>query len=204
MKGLIIKDLINLKAQAKILLLIVAIWFVVAVFNKDAVYFSYIMIVFAVMLPITTMSYDEKYKWNSFALTMPVLKSDIVNAKYVFMILSIAALTLISAVGNLIMSGDIFQSVSIIFYIFPAGLIINAITLPPIFHFGVETGRIVLIVIMVLIALLIVGTVNSSLFTEFMYKFNKTVWICILWIAGILLSAASLALSKAICERKDF
>ncbi|NLC17603.1 MAG: ABC-2 transporter permease, partial [Clostridiales bacterium] len=71
MKGLIIKDFINLKKSLKMFLIMSVLYFFIAI-NTDNPYFFTSML--TVLLAITTVSlfaYDDMAKWDVFALTMP-------------------------------------------------------------------------------------------------------------------------------------
>lgn len=204
MKALIIKDMINLKAQLRMFLLVIGIFFAAAIFSEDTVYFSSLMTMLVIMLPITTMAYDEKCRWDGFALTTPLSRSDMVNAKYMFTIGCIAVLTLLLAIGNLIICKDIKASISVLLYVIPAGMILNAAILPVLFCFGVESGRLVIIVVMIVIALLIVGFVKTDIFLLFAEAFDRTIWTVILWTSSVLITVFSLAASRRIYGGREF
>ena len=58
MIGLIIKDLINLKKLSKIYLLLMAFYFIVGMAGGNQDMFSGMVVMLAVMIPITALSYD--------------------------------------------------------------------------------------------------------------------------------------------------
>jgi len=60
MKGLILKDLKVLRQQASVYLAIILIWLVLSIVNHDASFLGGVMIIFSVMIIITTMAYDER------------------------------------------------------------------------------------------------------------------------------------------------
>ena len=143
MKGLLIKDVLNLRPQFRIYIIILLIWFAIALFRADCTFFSGVMVMFVVMLPINTIAYDEKAGWDKFALTMPLSRDDIVLAKYLFMICTITAIAVITFIGNLIITRDVAESAGVMLYAMPVGLILDAVIIPLLLKFGVEKGRVV-------------------------------------------------------------
>ena len=75
MKGLLLKDLVNLGKQARSLLLILVFYFVFALFGEDRTIFGGIISILMFMMVITSLAYDERAKWDRYALTMPVSRS---------------------------------------------------------------------------------------------------------------------------------
>lgn len=104
MKGLIIKDLYNLRKQLVLYIIIGVIYSVIGVVAKDSGGSSFIglILIFSAMLPITAVSYDERAKWDKYGLTMPVSRRETVAAKYLLGVILTAAGALLSfAVGLL-------------------------------------------------------------------------------------------------------
>ena len=97
MIGLLLKDLLNLKQQVKLFAVLLVIWAAIALISHNDSYFSGFVMIFSVMIPITSMSYDEKDHWERFALTMPLTRRDIVMAKYLLAFVSGLAGMLVSA-----------------------------------------------------------------------------------------------------------
>ena len=65
MKGLLYKDIVNLKQQGKVYLLILGLWIAVGIANKDAAFFGGVMSVFAVLIPLSAVAYDEESEMGS-------------------------------------------------------------------------------------------------------------------------------------------
>ncbi len=98
MLGLIWKDLINLKKNAKIFAILAVLYAFMAYFSADASFFSSMFTMLIAILTLSVYSYDELARWDIYALTMPVSREDIVRGKYIIMLL----LTLIgSVIGTL-------------------------------------------------------------------------------------------------------
>lgn len=152
MSGLILKDFINLKKNIKVFAFLIVIYGIMAYASEDASFFSTIFTVLFAVLTLSLYSYDEMAKWDSFALTMPITRDNIVLGKYMMMILltaiGVATGVLFAVVMYFtkavdtpfpaIISCMIGASVAILFY---------SIIIPIITKIGVEKARIILVAI---------------------------------------------------------
>ena len=67
MKALLIKDILNIKAQGKAILLVLAIWFIISVFNGSGSFFAALSVVYAILLPLTSVTADDKCGFERYA-----------------------------------------------------------------------------------------------------------------------------------------
>ena len=81
MKGLILKDLLLIKGNARYILIFLVIFGLIALEGNDVLYFIPAFI--SMMMFMTTFSYDEYNKWDAYAITLPIKKENIVLSKYV-------------------------------------------------------------------------------------------------------------------------
>ena len=114
MKALLKKDLLVLARQMKFYLLLILVFSIIPNFPGAA-----FAIVYAAMLPITSISFDENAKWGNLAVMMPYTPQSLVGCKYVLGYLclgSVAALTLLAQLlmGTLRKSGALPESVATI------------------------------------------------------------------------------------------
>lgn len=65
MKALILKDLFCLRAQAKSVLLVLAVWLVISVTTGNGQFFSALSVIYVILLPMMSMSFDERAHWDS-------------------------------------------------------------------------------------------------------------------------------------------
>lgn len=155
MIGLILKDLVNLKRYGRTLAIVIAIYAVMSFINKDASMFNSIFTVVLAMITISSYSFDEAAKWDSYALSMPVNRKDIVKSKY-YLLLIISALglgvNLIFSIGiNLYIGSDNFLKGFEFSLIGAMGLLfLNSIIIPFITKLGVEKARIIMIIVFML------------------------------------------------------
>lgn len=161
MLGLIYKDLIVLKKQLFILVVLLIFYGVLSFMQDNFTMFLYMAVLFGIFLPITTISYDERCEWNKYALCTPIKPSYLVYTKYVAAVLGlfigfIGYLILIFIKRNTIVWDDIQLALGVI----SIGIVLISLYLPCTFKFGVEKSRYILIGICMIptIIIYILGT----------------------------------------------
>lgn len=217
MRGLILKDFINLKKNLKIFGILTILYGVMSMASGDAGFFSTVFTVLFAVLTLSLYSYDEMAKWDSFALTMPISKDNIVQGKYIMMLL----LTLIGIIFGALFSvficlatgGDsplsgiqncgIAAAIVIFFY---------SITLPFITKLGVEKARLILFAAYIIpfaIVLMVKKAVGKGVLTipdyitTMINTFEKYAYI-IIPIIILLILFISYQVSIQIYRKKDF
>ncbi|AMP19894.1 hypothetical protein AZF37_00720 [endosymbiont 'TC1' of Trimyema compressum] len=96
MKGLLIKDYINIKSYLKLYLIMILIFSAITLLNKELSMVYGINIFITLMIVTTSFSFDTTSKWNEFILTTPIAKKDIVKGKY-YLTLLVALVSLLLA-----------------------------------------------------------------------------------------------------------
>ncbi|MGV8905305.1 MAG: ABC-2 transporter permease [Acetobacterium sp.] len=149
MKGLILKDLLNLKGTFKTLGVMMLLFTVIFIPQGNNFIFGIIIIMLAMMV-ITTISYDDLAKWDTYALTMPVTRKEMVLSKYLVLgILTISGAILsliIGIIGTMIMGKSFSMEIlAIIGVVFLIALVFGSLMLPLIYKFGAEKARLMLI-----------------------------------------------------------
>lgn len=202
MKGLLLKDIINLKQQAKIYLFIIAIWMALGFSNKDSAFFSGVIMMFTVLVPISAIAYDEKAKWDRYALTMPVSKTDLVLSKYLLASFCAFIGGLLSVVVSIIITKDIANSLISSMAFISIGMIAVSVILPIIFKFGVEKGRMLMMAVIFfpIILAFLLKQMNLPMPSE------KTIEILVYFspAVAILMNLISVSISKTIYQKKEF
>ena len=155
MKGLLLKDWYALIGGAKRLLFLIALYIVLGEFSAGI---GSVGVLLCAMLPTSCMAYDERARWDRYALSMPVSVRDLVVSKYLLGYLSLlagAALTLLVMLlpfGR----GGAFTSLALLL---AATLLYLAVQFPILFKFGIESGRIWM---MLLTAIFAIGAVTIA------------------------------------------
>ncbi len=156
MKGLILKDFINLKKQSKVIGVLVVFYLLLAITTKNNSMFGAMMLILFAMMPITAISYDERANWDKYGLTMPVSRTEMVLSKYILgLILSSFALVLNFIVQILMGTEMNTENITIVFVIFGVSIIFFSLLLPIMFKFGVEKGRMLMILVLMLPTIII-------------------------------------------------
>ncbi|MDD2483961.1 MAG: ABC-2 transporter permease [Eubacteriales bacterium] len=150
MKGLLIKDLINLKKQGMIIGVLIVFYAVLGFWTHDSSMMGAVMAVLAAMMPITSMAYDEKAKWDKYALSMPVSRRDIVLGKYLLGILFSAVVFIVNIAFNLIVNnGESLKEIALLSGALSGlALVYMALVMPVLFRFGVEKGRLLMMMLL--------------------------------------------------------
>lgn len=204
MKALLKKDIFVLIRKMQLFLVMIAIFAVLPGANMGV--FS---IVYCGMLPYTAMAYDERSKWTDLAGMMPYTPGDIVLSKYALGWLAIGLAAVLNVAARLIL-GHIFPSVYSLALseVLPSlciGFIMMAVTLPLLFRFGVEKGRMLFILLIVVLACggagLVQGVVGSD--GEIPASLNALFSLGIPALA-VVLTAISIPLSIAMYNRHKY
>ena len=159
MKGLLLKDFYTLTSQMRIFFLLIVIFAIMPGYSMTS-----FAVVYAGMIPFTALAYDERAKWDSLAAMMPYSPRQIVAAKYVLGYIAVAGAMLIALVANLasaLVSGAGLEPELLPFMLLMAcvSMIFLSLSLPFMFKFGVEKGRVFFFILIGLVmgAVLIVG-----------------------------------------------
>lgn len=207
MKGLIKKDLFILKNNSKWMLIFIFVYILISTNSKGIE--TFILPFMMAMMCITTFSYDDYNKWDAYALTLPYKKSDIIKSKYIVGLLLIAfAFILIifisSSIGifkNTLNFGQIVIS-SLIGC--TSSIIVLSIICPTIIKFGLEKGRIAVMVLSLALSGIFAGIGNIVEVPATTIKLLIDNLHIIIPILSILTLFLSFAISKSIYQKKEF
>ena len=173
-KGLIYKDLFLLKEAFPIVALAVLflLFTIILGFSGGFLALCIMLMVFAVKVVESTLIYDETDGWDSFVLTAPVSRKEIVRSKYLLQILFLAGAFLVSAVILMLISLiPMFSGEEWLFLMLFVGfcyaLVYGAVVIPIYLKFGQHTSRYVAFAILVVVAGLYGATFGITMFLEF-------------------------------------
>ena len=200
---MLLKDMINLRQQVKVYFFIIAVWLAVALGNRDMSFFGSVMMVFTVLIPISAIAYDERSKWDSYALTMPVTRNDLVLSKYALAGLCALGAVVFTTVISMIVTGRVSDSIVSALGYLTAGLILPAVILPLVFKFGVEKGRLLMMAIFLIPWLLVLILPRLNLSVSLSGSLSDSVLYFIPMLA-VLLLLLSVAISIRIYRNKEF
>ena len=140
MKALLLKDGYVLCKQLRFLLLALLVFCVLPGLSATA--FS---MIYVILLPITTLSYDERSKWNQLAAMMPYTSRQMVVSKYLLGYMGAVCVALLSSVSQLLLSPEAFDPLTTAVLLPCVGILILSVLLPVMIRLGTEKGRLVYI-----------------------------------------------------------
>jgi len=203
MKGLLVKDLYTIIKQMKIFILMIIILSLLPGISTSS-----FAVIYAAMLPMTALAYEERSKWNQLAAMMPYSPQDIIMSKYLLgyimvisaALLSAAAGTAIAALRNTPVSTDFYAQLIVIVCL---ASIFQAINLPVMFKVGVEKGRLVFILLIAIIVA--AGAASGNRITGYLASTNLDIVVLSagLLIFTLLANLISIIISASIYKNLD-
>ena len=209
MKGLIKKDFLLIKSNVKLIVLMLFVFSIMAIQGQFDI--SFVVPFIVVMIFMSTFSYDEYNKWDAYAITIPNGRKNIVKSKYIasliLIVVSIIITFLLNYITSLVNNNlDLNKFISTLSGTAFATILILSIMYPFIFKFGIEKGRIGMLVI----TFVIVGIVG--LFSKYvkidvtnnLITFFNNYWFIFLPIVLLVMLLISYNVSKKIYMKKEF
>lgn len=209
MKGLIVKDLLLIKENIKQLVLFVLVFVFIGLQGNQILVF--VPAFLSMMMFLSTFSYDDYNKWNSYAVTLPNGRKNIVKAKYIASIfLSLVAILftylLVVLFGVANHNLNLEETTTTLLGCWSAIILLQSIMYPLIFKLGIEKGRIFLLVLVFGISALIgllFQNIKISLSTEAIHFLDNYLLIILPFLMVIILYI-SYKISEKIVQKKEF
>ena len=146
MTGLMMKDFLVMRKALKSYLFIMACYVVLA--WLDILNYSFIITFIQVMImvmPISAFAYDEQAKWDRYAMSLPLGRSKVVGARYLFILLltlfTMAVGLATTAVVTLTGGTETTEMLLTLEVSTTIGLLVPAIILPLSYKLGAERAR---------------------------------------------------------------
>ena len=211
MKGLLLKDFCILKKQMKLMVVFVIFYAIWAVAAKMPTMMGTMVILLSIMMPISSMSYDEAGQWYRYAFSLPIPRRTLVLSKYVLGFLVSLGGLVVSAIGNIIILAltngeNALESWLTIIGFLELGVIFLSIIIPILFKYGVEKGRLFIVIIAVIPSLLVAG-LGSTLKTSGTLMPSAELLQAILYSSPLFTLAIfliSFRISVGICRKKEY
>lgn len=203
MKGLILKDFLNLKSFGKVTALIMLMYVGFSLYSNQLGMVSAFMFVFCAMLPLSSQTVDDQSKWNAYAQCMPVTRGQVVLSRYLvitFLLLAAVVFGGLVAAVAVIRGGAVWvEVVSTLAVIVCIILVFNAIVLPVMYKLGAEKARIVTVIVLLLCgAPFMLGWVSEA-----MIESVASIPLYLLPVAAIVLCVISYFISAQVYRRKE-
>lgn len=211
MKGLVLKDLLNLRGYSKNFIVFIGLGILYLYSFQNSSFITGMIMLLSIFLVITTMSYDDMAHWDKFALSMPITRKMLVGAKYLVALalagIGAAISALLIFIFHFIKPGiDLVEGFATIGILICVGLFFVGILLPLVFKFGAEKARITLMLVVALpmvifsIAATLVGKLGITPPSEAVLN---TLVVFGIPIAAILVFIVSYFISKGIMAKKE-
>lgn len=204
MKGILIKDIFNLKEYWLIATILYVVHIILIYYKGEGIYNVVgLTALLCGIVPLQAMLLDEKSRWNKYAVVLPTSRRSIAISKYILagmiFVLSYGILGIVSlTMSNFssVISGEILLICMLITIFY------DTILIPLSFLFGAEKSSIFVIVIfwgsIIGIYLLIKVGVSTVILASVLRSI-------VLWgVGAIVLIVMSICRSIRICERKEF
>lgn len=152
MKALMLKDFYMIKKYCRSYLLVLAVFSAVSVFDPTWLPSAMsLLCVMAAMLPVTLMAYDERSHWNEYCAALPYGNGAFVSSKYVLCLICQLAVAAVFLLIRIIGGGaDMTEFLISSFLAICCSCVFAAITLPLVLWLGVEKGRVLYYVFIVI------------------------------------------------------
>ena len=145
MIGLLKKDLFVADKSGR-LLMVLALGF--SLIPPLGAFGSTYAMMLALMMPITTLAYDERSKWDRYAAMLPYKMWQMVWSKYLLAYLFTLLGGTIIVVSAAIQRADWRETLEMAALLAVSMLFVTALGLPALYRFGSEKGRYVMILVM--------------------------------------------------------
>ena len=164
MIGLIYKDLMVMRKTLALYMVIFVVYGYMGIaYDQGGLMFAMVLVLSAI-LPVSSIAYDERCKWDKIANTAPLSRKEIVMAKYLFAILLTVFSVAVCFVIYLFDSRMPMTEKLIMCYMLTmGGMLYQALLLPVNIKFGAEKGRNIMLAIMFVPVLLVVAVSNTGL-----------------------------------------
>ena len=163
-KGLIIKDILQLKSYKKTLIIFIIIFTLTSISgeSKTESILALMLTLGFGMFSMASFNYDEFNKADRYILTLPLTKKEVVLSKYIFVISSTIIGSIIGIILSYIVTFLINKQVPNIEELISVGLggilgigFIEGIQIPCVYKWGAEKGRIQMVILTALLGVII-------------------------------------------------
>ena len=144
-RGLLLKDIFELSAQCRVQLVLTGVYLLLPLFIRGIALFASVGMMLLAMMPVYALGYDERCRWERYALAMPVRKSDLFWSRFLLGVIAVALGAAVQVLVALLAGrSDLLSSLAVTA---PAAILYLLIVLPLMMKLGVEKGRFLLLLL---------------------------------------------------------
>lgn len=163
MKAMLYADWMNFRQSIKSMLFLVVVFALTGFFFSGPMFFTMIVVMLSITVPITLCSVDKAYGWDRLCLSMPILRRDVVGSKFLLCLLTSAAALALSVILSAVYCAahaDVafLESVAVLLFSEAAAIVLMGVILVTTVKWGIEKARYIMIAcvwIPILIAFLV-------------------------------------------------
>ena len=217
MKGLFVKDIELMKQQKQFFILVVVMGVILNLAGGSGSvsfatgYFTIVTAIFA----ITTISYDEFDNGLAFLMTLPVTRKQYVAEKYLLgagltaVAWGIATITGVICKGVAELQGCLSETIIGSLIDIPLALLMLAVSLPLVIHFGAEKGRYIAMVMWAIIfavVYILIKTMGLSAdaVDEWLNGLNRGMVLAGVVLFTVIVYMGSFGIGVRLMEKKEF
>lgn len=213
MKGLLVKDFKLMKVQRNFFFLLIAIFIAYAIVYDDVTFMIGFVTFGMSMFTLSTISYDEFDNGSAFLLTLPISRKSYAEEKYVLaLLLSLGSWIITVLLAIVLTKSPASETLVPAVIIFIAVLVLQAVMLPIQIKFGGEKGRIALIAVVSLLALVCIGIgkllemLGVDIFTALDHLPSVSTGVLLIIAAAVVavILLISMQISISIMNKKEF
>ena len=162
MKGMIYKDLLNIKTQIIYYSAAIAAITVVSLFQNNIYFFCGFILFVSLGSLMSAMTYDQQDGWNRFAIASGVPKSKLVSEKYLLSLLLTLSVMVLGVVIACVMTEAKGESVFAVLTYGMLAFIMASFIIPLFIKYGSEKARLFFIGCFLIAVMLFAGSVGLA------------------------------------------
>ena len=208
MRGLIIKDLMVMKKTLLIYAVISVIYGWMDIRQETPGMMFAMLLIISAMVPVSSISYDERCNWDKLANITPLSRGEIVMSKYLLALVLTAFSSAFVFVVYLVAGNmSVTENLALTYVMALMSMVYQALLLPVIIKFGSERGRTVMMFILFAPVVVVMGVMKMDLpFVHTVGVFldnNQNLIPFVMTVAVAVIYVASVMLSINIYKKKD-
>ena len=211
MTGFLIKDFLYLKQHAKFFLLLVVFYAVLfSSFQKEGVasFLTTLIVVMGTTLVLNSFAYDELAKWDRFAFSLPVTRTQTVLSKYLFTLILGAIFSLFGLIATVSASRGNLQTEDwiTVYVAFCVSILLPSVLIPLIYRFGLQKARVAMLVLFLVPfgGVCFIQKINPGLFSGGMPTDAQVVfWLKLSPLLLLMVFGGSFLISCGILQKKE-
>lgn len=153
MRGLLLKDWYAIRSYCRAHIFMIAAFSIAGGVMEGNMFFTYYPCIFASVMTMNLIAYEEKEKWEQYAATLPYTKAQLVSSKYIVSLCFGVATILLNIFTQLICmiflnTFAVERLLSMLSVFVSLALAPAAFLFPFIYKFGVNKGRIAYFIVL--------------------------------------------------------